>query len=42
MLKAVFRDQMRMTVNLTVKTLMAAYDSLQFNGLEGLLIIEWE
>ena len=33
---------MKVTVNVTVKTLEAASDSLQFNGLEGLLIIEWE
>ena len=42
MLKAIFMDQMRMTVNLTVKTLMAAYDSLKINILECLLMIEWE
>ena len=42
MLNAIFGDQMRMTVNLTAKTLMASYDSLQINTLEGLLMIEWE
>ena len=31
-----------MTVNLTVKTLMTAYDFLKINILERLLMIEWE
>lgn len=31
-----------MTVNVTVKTLMTAYDLLKINILECLLMIEWE
>jgi hypothetical protein len=42
MLKAIFGDQMRLTVKLAVKTLHAEDRSIYNNGLEASLMIEWE
>ena len=42
MLKAIFGDQMKLTVNLTVKMLVAKKTSIASNGLQVLLMIEWE
>jgi hypothetical protein len=42
MLKAIFGDQMRLTVNLAVKMLLTEKSSIRDNGLEALLMIEWE
>lgn len=42
MLNANFGYQMQMTVDLTVEMLLTEKNSLRDNGLEALLIIEWE
>jgi len=42
MLKAIFGDQMGLTVNLTVKILLAERTSKLDNGLQMPLMIEWE
>jgi hypothetical protein len=42
MLKAIFGDQMRLTVNLTVRTLQAEDTSIDNNWLGVPLMIEWE
>jgi len=42
MLKAIFGDQMRLTVNLTVKMMVAEKSSIRDNGLQAPLMIEWE
>jgi hypothetical protein len=42
MLKAIFGDQMRLTVNLTVKMVVAEKISRHDNGLQAPLMIEWE
>jgi len=42
MVKGIFGDQMRLTVNLTVKTLLAERTSKWDNDLHTLLMIEWE
>lgn len=42
MLKAIFGDQIKMTVNLTVKMLRAEKSSIRDNGLQAPLMIEWE
>jgi len=42
MLKAIFGDQMRLTVNLTVKALLAERTSKWDNGLHMPFMIEWE
>ena len=42
MLKDIFGDQMQMTVNLTVKMLVADKTSIGDNGLQVPLMIEWE
>jgi len=42
MLKAIFGDQMKLTVNLTVKTLSAEITAIRDNGLQAPLMIEWE
>jgi len=42
MMKGVFGDQMKLTVNLTVKTLLAERTSKWDNGLHMPLMIEWE
>jgi len=42
MLKAIFGDQMKLTVNLTVKIVAAEKTSIVDNGLQAPLIIEWE
>jgi hypothetical protein len=42
MLKAIFGDQMRLTVNLTVKMLVAERTSIHDKGLPVPLMIEWE
>jgi hypothetical protein len=41
MLKAIFGYQMKMTVNLTVRMLLAEETSIGDNGLQVLLMIEW-
>jgi hypothetical protein len=42
MLKAIFGYQMKMTVNLTVKMLLAEKSLFRDNGLQVPLMIEWE
>ena len=42
MLKAIYGDQMRMTVNLTVKMPHAEDKTIYYNDLEAALMIEWE
>ena len=42
MLKAIFGDQMKLTVNLTVKILAAEHISISDNGLQAPLMMEWE
>jgi len=42
MLKTIFGDQMKLTANLTVKTLVAEKISTSDNGLHESLTIEWE
>jgi len=42
MLQAIFGDPMRLTVNLTVKMLVAEETSMDDNGLPVPLMIEWE
>jgi hypothetical protein len=42
MLKAIFGYQMKVTVNLTVKMLVAEKTSIGDNGLQEPLMIEWE
>ena len=42
MLNANFWYQMQMTVDLTVEMLLTENSSIRDNGLEALLIIEWE
>jgi len=42
MLKAIFGDQMKLTVNLTVKSLLCEKTSIRDNGLQVPLMIEWE
>jgi hypothetical protein len=42
MLNAIFGDQMKLTVNLTVKMLLVGKSSLRDNGLQVPLMIEWE
>jgi hypothetical protein len=42
MLKAIFGDQVRLTVNLTVETLLAEQTSKCDNGLHMPLMIKWE
>jgi len=42
MLKAVLGYQMKLTVNLTVKMLLAEKSSIRDNGLQVPLMIEWE
>jgi hypothetical protein len=42
MLKAIFGDQMKLTVNLTVKSVVPEKTSLGDNGLPVPLMIEWE
>ena len=42
MLKAIFGDQFKLTVNLTVKMLVAEKTSIDDNGLQAPLMIEWE
>jgi len=40
--KALFSHQMRMTVNLTVKMILAGESSMRDNGLQASFTIEWE
>jgi len=42
MLKDIFGHQMKLTVNLTVKMLLAEKRSIGDNGLHAPLTIEWE
>ena len=42
MLKAIFGEQMRLTVNLTVKMLLEERTSKWINQLQAPLMIEWE
>jgi hypothetical protein len=42
MLNAVLGDQMKLTVNLTVRMLRAEKNSRRANGLQAPLMIEWE
>jgi hypothetical protein len=42
MLNAVFGYQVKLTVNLTVKMLLAKNTSIRANGLRVPLMIEWE
>jgi hypothetical protein len=42
MLKAILGYQIRLTVNLTVKMLLAEKTSIADNGLQVPLMIEWE
>jgi hypothetical protein len=42
MLEAIFGDQMRLTVKVTVEVFEAAASYQQINSLEGSLMIEWE
>jgi hypothetical protein len=42
MLKGILGYPMQMTVNLTVKMLLADQSSRRDNGLQVLLMIEWE
>lgn len=42
MLKAIFGDQMKMTVNMTVKVLLAEESSMCYNILQAPFMIEWE
>jgi hypothetical protein len=42
MLKATFGDQIRLTVNMTVKMLLEARTSKWINQLQAPLMIEWE
>ena len=42
MLNAIFGDQMKLTANLTVKTLSAEKTAIRNNGLQAPLMIEWE
>jgi hypothetical protein len=42
MLKAIFGDQMKLTVNLTVKMRVAEKTSIGDNGLQAPLMIEWD
>ena len=42
MLKAIFGDQMKLTVNLTVKMVRAEKHSRHDNGLQEPFMIEWE
>jgi len=42
MLKGIFGDQMKLTVNLTVKMVRAEKSSRYDNGLQAPLMIEWE
>jgi len=42
MLNAIFGDQIKLTVNLTVKLMVVEKTSLRDNGLPMPLIIEWE
>ncbi len=41
-MKGVFGDQMKLTVNLTIKMLLAEKSSIRDNGLQVPLMIEWE
>jgi hypothetical protein len=42
MLKAILGDQIKLTVNLTVKMVVIVKSSLRDNGLQMPLMIEWE
>jgi len=42
MMKSVFWDQMKLTVNLTVKMLLGEKSSIGDNGLQPPATIEWE
>jgi hypothetical protein len=42
MLKAILGDQINLTVNLTVKVVVAETSSLRDKGLQVPLMIEWE
>jgi len=42
MLKAIFGHQIKLTVNLTVKMLLAEKSFIRDNGLQAPLMIEWE
>jgi hypothetical protein len=40
--KAIWGDQMKLTVNLAVKMMVSEKSSLRDNGLHAPLMIEWE
>lgn len=42
MLNAIFQDQFKLTVILTVKMVIAEKSSIRDNGLQVPLMIEWE